>query len=87
MSAGLREEARVRRVRRDEWGGEMECVWRLWGSDRSAGYVDFQHEGETVEEAECTLERLVGNRVWSIRGTWLEHSHRWKYCAGGQGRR
>lgn len=29
MSAGLRGEARVRRVRRFEWGGEMECVWRL----------------------------------------------------------
>ena len=29
MSAGLRGEARVRRVRRDEWGGEMEWVWSL----------------------------------------------------------
>lgn len=30
MSAGFRGEARVRRVRRVECGGERECVWRLW---------------------------------------------------------
>jgi len=29
MSAGLRGEARLRRVRRFEWGGEIEWVWRL----------------------------------------------------------
>jgi len=29
MSAGLRGEARVRRVRRVEWGGGREWVWRL----------------------------------------------------------
>lgn len=28
MSAGFRGAERVRRVRRVEWGGEMECVWR-----------------------------------------------------------
>lgn len=31
MSAGLRGEARVRRVTRDEWGGDMEWVWSLVG--------------------------------------------------------
>ena len=41
MSAGLRGEARVRRVRRDEWGGDMECVWRLWDGSGSAGYLDI----------------------------------------------
>ena len=29
MSAGFRGEERVRRVRRVECGGEIECVWRL----------------------------------------------------------
>jgi len=29
MSAGFRGEVRVRRVRRVEWGGEREWVWRL----------------------------------------------------------
>ena len=39
-----------------------------------------------MEEAGYTLGRLVGNRVWSIQETSLEHSRRWKYCAGGQDR-
>ena len=29
MSAGLRGAVRVRRVRREECGGERECVWSL----------------------------------------------------------
>ena len=69
MSAGLRGEARVRRVRRDEWGGEMECVWRL-----RAVVGQLANLLSAVEQAKCTLERLVGNRVWSIQETWPEHN-------------
>lgn len=31
ISAGFKGLARKRRVRRLEWAGEMECVWRLEG--------------------------------------------------------
>ena len=65
------------------YGVCVEAVGRC-GVSRLHGYL--QHEDEKVEEAEGTLERLVGNRVWCTQETWLGHSRRWKYCAGGQAR-
>lgn len=75
----------MRRVRRDEWGGEMEWVWRLWGRGRVSWLFDgLKQEGGEAEEAECTQEHLAEHHVWSIRGLWLGHSRRWKCFAGGQ---
>ncbi len=61
MSAGLRGAARVRRVRRVEWGGGREWVWRLWGGRRLVSVC-----GGGVGLGGDVLEDVAGGTMFGV---------------------
>ncbi len=86
MSAGFRGEARVRRVRRVECGGERECVWRLCVENQFMDRFDnvrcWAYLGPLRKEGIHTRGHRWGDRVWSRQAIWLGCSRRLRLGAG-----